>query len=117
MNLLFADADNATDIRCLDAVLQALDTGSMLGQGFVVGSRNHHSLQTVRKVRLTQRSKLRDTLNWGFMLFVKTLCSTNLNDTQCGFKIFTRRAAQRLFPVMHLERYAFDVELIYLAKW
>jgi dolichyl-phosphate beta-glucosyltransferase len=50
------------------------------------------------------------------MLFVKTLCSTNLKDTQCGFKIFTRGAAARLFPVMHIERYAFDVELIYLAK-
>lgn len=51
------------------------------------------------------------------MLFVKTLCQTNLKDTQCGFKIFTRKAAQVMFPVMHIERYAFDVELLYLAKW
>ena len=64
-------------------------------------------------------------------------------DTQCGFKLFTRvsdrcfllcvlsratasrasrthpplqTAAQKLFPVQHLKRWAFDVELLYLAQ-
>jgi hypothetical protein len=53
MHLLFADADNATDIRCLDAVLQALEETSARGLGFVVGSRNTHSADTVSKVGLT----------------------------------------------------------------
>lgn len=41
-----------------------------------------------------------------------------IHDTQCGFKLFTREAARLLFPVMHIERWAFDVELLFLAsKW
>mmetsp|Transcript_19776 Transcript_19776/g.36439 ORF Transcript_19776/g.36439 Transcript_19776/m.36439 type:complete len:176 (+) Transcript_19776:80-607(+) len=111
MALLFADSDNATDIRCLDAVLKSLEDNSTEGYGFACGSRNSDSVETVRK-----RKPIRDFLNWGFMLFVRTLCSTELKDTQCGFKMFTRRAAQKMFPVMHIERYAFDVELLYLAK-
>lgn len=39
-----------------------------------------------------------------------------LQDTQCGFKLFTRGAAQLLFNNQHLDRWAFDVELMYLAK-
>jgi dolichyl-phosphate beta-glucosyltransferase len=38
-----------------------------------------------------------------------------VRDTQCGFKMFTRPAVAKIFPVMHIERWAFDVELIYLA--
>ena len=37
-------------------------------------------------------------------------------DTQCGFKLFSREAAMRLFPAQHLERWAFDVELLYLVR-
>lgn len=39
-----------------------------------------------------------------------------LQDTQCGFKLFTRGAAQQLFFNQHLDGWAFDVELMYLAK-
>jgi len=39
-----------------------------------------------------------------------------LQDTQCGFKLFTRGAAQMLFNNQHLDRWAFDVELMYLAR-
>jgi dolichyl-phosphate beta-glucosyltransferase len=38
-----------------------------------------------------------------------------VEDTQCGFKLFTRAAAARIFPVQHIERWAFDVELLFLA--
>lgn len=43
------------------------------------------------------------------------LGTTDINDTQCGFKLFSRRAAQKLFPVQHIDRWAFDVELVFLA--
>ena len=44
------------------------------------------------------------------------LCTRNIKDTQCGFKLFTRKAAQTLFGSLHLERWAFDIELIYVAE-
>ncbi len=38
-----------------------------------------------------------------------------IRDTQCGFKLFTRRAAGVVFNNQRLQRWCFDVELIYLA--
>jgi dolichyl-phosphate beta-glucosyltransferase len=43
------------------------------------------------------------------------LGGTEIQDTQCGFKLFTRKAAALLFPVQHIDRWAFDVELVFLA--
>ena len=40
----------------------------------------------------------------------------HIRDTQCGFKLFSRRAAQQIFPYQHLATWIFDVELLLLAK-
>ena len=39
-----------------------------------------------------------------------------IKDTQCGFKLFTNSSAKLIFTIMHLERWAFDVELFIIAK-
>lgn len=51
-----------------------------------------------------------------FLLLVNTLCVRGVRDTQCGFKLFTRATALELFLFMHIERWAFDVDLLYLAQ-
>ena len=38
-----------------------------------------------------------------------------ISDTQCGFKMFTRSSAREIFPTQHIERFAFDVELLMIA--
>jgi dolichyl-phosphate beta-glucosyltransferase len=48
------------------------------------------------------------------LVYVFTIRS--IKDTQCGFKLFTRSAAAELFPRIHVERWAFDIELLYLAE-
>ena len=45
-----------------------------------------------------------------------TLCVKGIKDTQCGFKMLTRSAASTLFQLMHIDRWAFDVELLYIAQ-
>jgi dolichyl-phosphate beta-glucosyltransferase len=40
----------------------------------------------------------------------------HIHDTQCGFKLFSRPAAQALFPRQRLQTWIFDVELLLLAK-
>ena len=52
----------------------------------------------------------------GLHVLVMLLCTRNVKDTQCGFKLFTRKAAKVLFQSLHLERWAFDIEIIYLAE-
>jgi len=110
-HLLFADADGASDIRCLGLLESQLSKIRKSHKAMVVGSRNQVSSQLTRK-----RHPLRDFLNACFGFFVKLMCGSDLQDTQCGFKLFTREAARKLFVAQHIERWAFDVELIYLAK-
>lgn len=66
---------------------------------------------------VVKRSALRRLLMWGFHTFISVLIggSGGIQDTQCGFKLFNRQAARQIFSVMHIERWAFDVEMIYLA--
>ena len=52
----------------------------------------------------------------GFHLLVMLMCTQNIKDTQCGFKLFTKKTAELLFSNIHLERWAFDIEIIYLAE-
>mmetsp|Transcript_19997 Transcript_19997/g.33477 ORF Transcript_19997/g.33477 Transcript_19997/m.33477 type:complete len:179 (+) Transcript_19997:96-632(+) len=52
----------------------------------------------------------------GFHFYVQLLVTQNVEDTQCGFKLFTRSAGKMLFKYLHLYRWAFDTEIIYLAE-
>ncbi|CAH0489742.1 unnamed protein product [Peronospora farinosa] len=110
--VLFADADNATEIKDYDKLALALEKAQSLGNNGVVvcGSRAHLEEQAI-----ATRNPLRNLLMHGFHLIVSTLCIKNVRDTQCGFKLFDRTAARVLFAPMHIERWAFDVELLYLA--
>ncbi|MBT98203.1 MAG: glycosyl transferase [Dehalococcoidia bacterium] len=51
-----------------------------------------------------------------FNLFVSRLAVPGLADTQCGFKCFRGETAQNLFPRLTIDGFAFDVELLHLAR-
>lgn len=40
----------------------------------------------------------------------------DIQDTQCGFKMFTAAAAEAIFPRVTVEGWAFDIEVLYLAR-
>jgi len=110
--LLMADADGATkfaDIERVEKSIKSIETKNELGMS--IGSRAHLQTEAIAK-----RSALRNFLMHGFHMLVSVLGVRGIKDTQCGFKLFTRRSAQLLFPNLHIERWAFDVELIYVAQ-
>jgi len=47
---------------------------------------------------------------------VKVLALRGIEDTQCGFKLFSAESATKLFPHQSLDGWAFDVELLVMAK-
>jgi glycosyltransferase involved in cell wall biosynthesis len=51
-----------------------------------------------------------------FNYAVKILALRGIEDTQCGFKLFSAEATTRLFPHQSLDGWAFDVELLVMAK-
>ena len=65
---------------------------------------------------VAKRSPLRNVLMRGFHLVVTVVGGvTGVQDTQCGFKLLKRTAALPIFRTLHIERWAFDVELLFLA--
>ncbi|XP_077447624.1 dolichyl-phosphate beta-glucosyltransferase [Stigmatopora argus] len=111
--ILMADADGATKFADLEKVEEGLRQLSPKPDNMAVscGSRAH-----LEQDALAQRSLFRNFLMWGFHFLVWSLCVRGIRDTQCGFKIFTREAALRIFSALHVERWAFDVELLYIAQ-
>ncbi|KAF6772918.1 hypothetical protein AHF37_08023 [Paragonimus kellicotti] len=77
----------------------------------ICGSRAHLEAEAIVK-----RHYLRNLLMYGFKFCVWLLCVRGVRDTQCGFKLFSRTAARVLFHNLHVERWAFDVDLLYLAR-
>ena len=53
---------------------------------------------------------------YGFHTCVYMFGAKSIKDTQCGFKLLSRSAAKLTFRSMHIERWAFDVELLKIAE-
>jgi dolichyl-phosphate beta-glucosyltransferase len=114
--VLFCDADGATTFEDVELLIKKLDShkddenkefGSL-----VIGSRAHLENESV-----AERSLFRTILMKGFHVWVKVVGGVSkVHDTQCGFKLFTRTAAKFLFSNLHIERWAFDVELLYTSE-
>ncbi|MDC0035103.1 glycosyltransferase family 2 protein [Chloroflexi bacterium] len=51
-----------------------------------------------------------------FNLFVKLVALRKYRDTQCGFKCFSSEAAEKIFPLLKTDGWAFDVEALLLAE-
>ncbi len=52
-----------------------------------------------------------------FNTLIRLLVLPGLQDTQCGFKCIRAEVAQDIFPYQTLTGWAFDVELLYIARY
>jgi dolichyl-phosphate beta-glucosyltransferase len=51
-----------------------------------------------------------------FNAIVRSLTVPGIQDTQCGFKMFTAAAVDAIFPSLTVDGWAFDIEVLYLAR-
>jgi dolichyl-phosphate beta-glucosyltransferase len=105
--LLFTDADLSSPIEEAGKLFTALRSGADIA----IGSR---WLQP--ELQVQRQSRLRQIYGRIFNLMLKIVLGLNFKDTQCGFKAFTRNAAQTVFPMQKVERWGFDPELLFLAR-
>jgi len=108
--ILFADADNASDFAGLKDLENAVSQSSGPA-AIAIGSRAH----LVNTSQVIKRTKMRNFLMRCFHLLVYWFGIRTIRDTQCGFKLYTRDAAQKIFPYMHTEGWIFDVETLVIA--
>ncbi|HWD84964.1 MAG TPA: dolichyl-phosphate beta-glucosyltransferase [Solirubrobacteraceae bacterium] len=104
----FSDADLATPIETLDAVLPALEHGSQV----VIASRRCPGAKYAQRQPWSRR-----LASYAFRSAARACARevASVSDTQCGFKFFDRSAAQALFRASRATGFAFDIEILALA--
>ena len=105
---LFTDADLSTPIEEADKLLDAAERGS---HDVVIGSR-----ALDRSLIGTHQPLFREISGRVFNLVARVTAGLPFHDTQCGFKLFSQRAARGVFSLQRLDRFGFDVEALFLAR-
>jgi len=103
--IAFADADMAIDPGQTPQFVDALAKADV-----AIGSR------AASGASVNRSSLRRSLMNRTFNRLVNALTSVALDDTQCGFKAFRAPVAKLLFHCSVTERFAFDVEILSLAR-
>lgn len=106
---LFTDADNSTSIDQVENMLP------WFGHGFdiVIGSRDIKGAVLNPPQTWFRQYVLGD----GFKLLRKIIIGMwDLQDTQCGFKCFSQKVVEDVFPRLKINRWAFDVEILVVSK-
>ena len=105
----FMDADLSTPLEEVHSFLEYF--AAHPEASVVVGNRQHPMSNILKS-----QSWLREKMGQSFNAILRLLVPVNLPDTQCGFKAFRADAAQAIFSRSIIDGFAFDVELLLLAK-
>jgi dolichyl-phosphate beta-glucosyltransferase len=105
--ILFSDADLSTPIEEYARLAPCLDGGADIA----IGSRALAGAEIRR-----HQPFYREFMGRTFNRIVQALVFPGIRDTQCGFKLFTADAARRCFELRHVDGFAFDVEILYIAR-
>lgn len=102
----FIDADGDIPAPSLSSFVEAIRTDAV---DIVVASKRHPSSQVVYP-------PLRRLYSWGYQQLVRLLFHLDVRDTQTGLKILRREVLQAVLPETFEKRFAFDLELLVLAR-
>lgn len=115
-NRLFTDFDQATPIEEIEKLLPFRNRG----YDVIIGSRE------VEGAKREKEPLYRHIMGKGFNVIVKIFIIRGINDTQCGFKLLSEKACERLVPMLSASKVtkvrqdaftgAFDVELLFVAR-
>jgi dolichyl-phosphate beta-glucosyltransferase len=105
--VLFSDADLSAPIdeaqRLFDAIAGGTDIA--IGSRWLATSRQTH-----------RQPLYRQFFGRCFNMLTRAVMNLPYADTQCGFKAFTRTAAQTVFQLQTIERWGFDPEILFIAR-
>jgi dolichyl-phosphate beta-glucosyltransferase len=106
--ILFMDADGATPLSEISKLQAKIDDGYPIAIGSrVVQFPGQAMVKTLLLRKLVGRT---------FAALVNIFVISGIADTQCGFKMFRKNVAVELFSRQKLNGFAFDVEILFLAR-
>ncbi|HZL56191.1 MAG TPA: dolichyl-phosphate beta-glucosyltransferase [Bryobacteraceae bacterium] len=105
---LFSDADLSTPIEEVEKLWRAIETRKA---DIAIGSR-----ALDRSLIGIHQPGFRETAGKFFNVVMRAATGLRFADTQCGFKIFRAGVAREVFSRQTLERFGFDVEILFIAR-
>ncbi|MBI28825.1 MAG: hypothetical protein CMI95_02895 [Pelagibacteraceae bacterium] len=104
--ILFSDSDMSVEIKQFQKFIKFTKKFDL-----ICGSRG-----LKESVILKRQSFLREFLGKLFNYYLKILCLTTFQDTQCGFKLLNRSKFIKIVDKLSINGFGFDVDLLVLAK-
>lgn len=105
--ILFSDADLSTPIEEFSKLEERLSAGFDIA----IGSRVLPESELI-----VRQPRYREWMGRVLIMLIRLISLTDVADSQCGFKLFSRPAAQAIFEAQVINRFGFDVEVLWLAK-
>ena len=102
--VVFVDSDRDIDVSIISSYVEALKDGDI-----AIASKWHPD-------SVVEMPIVRKVLSHSFNVLVRLLVGVSFKDSQAGLKAMRRDAFENVFPRLAVKRYAFDVELLAVAK-
>lgn len=102
---LLMDADNSTDLKEIEKLMKYKDEFEI-----IIGSRYLDK----GSIKVKQPLMRRMVSRFGNFL-IGILLGIKMVDTQCGFKMFSAEATEKIFPLQTIDRWGFDMEILAIA--
>jgi glycosyltransferase involved in cell wall biosynthesis len=107
---LFTDADNSTDIAHFDKMIPLFKDG----YDIVIASR--HSKDAAGAQQAVPQARYKRIVGQFGNIIIRSVAVPGIWDTQCGFKAFRAEVAERIFSQTTIEGWAFDIEILAVAR-
>ncbi len=111
--VLYTDADLVYPIEGEESFTAALEAGADVA----IGCRSHPETLFALNPRHFPYIYQRYLVGRLYILIANSLLKLGVKDTQCGFKLFRGDAARDIFSRVRSYGFAFDVEVIYIARY
>ena len=105
--IFFCDADLAIPLTEILRFLAEFQKNADID--ILIGNRRHYQSSI-------KQTFIRQKFGSAFNIIIQRLTGLDIQDTQCGFKAFRHNVAKKLFSSLKCDHFAFDVEILLLAK-
>ena len=104
--VLFTDSDLSTPIQELENLIQHIPDYDIVIASRAIKGKHIQKQQPFHRVFIGKC----------FNMLVQLLSVPGIKDTQCGFKLFKTHIAKQIFNKLTIDRWAFDVEALFIAR-
>ncbi len=105
-HVTFMDVDLSTPPQTLDDLYKKIGNADVM-----IGTRKH-----TESILSRRQSFVRETMGKFFTALSRLVLDVGVSDFTCGFKCFTKESAKKIFKKQKIQKWAFDGELLFLAK-